>query len=102
MKKLNLKDKVVVIAGKEKGKTGELKSIDLKNNRVTVSGINIVKKALKPNQQNPAGGIIEKESPIHISNVALWSEKKKKGSAVKIVEKNGKKQRVLKKCGTVL
>ncbi len=68
--KLKKGDQVVVIAGKDKGKTGAILKVNPTANRVTVAGINIIKKATKPDQQTGAGGgLIEKEAPIHASNV---------------------------------
>lgn len=102
MQKLKLNDEVVVLAGKDKGKTGKLTKIDRKNNRVIVQGVNVVKKALKPTQQNPAGGIVDKEAFVHISNVALVSPKTKKPTRVKIEVKKDKKTRVATACGSQL
>ncbi|GAB4404324.1 MAG: 50S ribosomal protein L24 [Bacteriovoracaceae bacterium] len=102
MQKLKLNDEVVVLAGKDKGKTGKLTKIDRKNNRVIVAGVNVVKKALKPTQQNPAGGIVDKESYVHISNVALMSPKTKKPTRVKIEVKKDKKIRVATACNSPL
>lgn len=69
--KLKLKkgDQVVVISGSEKGKKGTIVKVDRNTNRVVVEGINMVKKHTKPSAANQEGGIIEKEAPIHISNV---------------------------------
>ncbi|PIP92687.1 MAG: 50S ribosomal protein L24 [Bdellovibrio sp. CG12_big_fil_rev_8_21_14_0_65_39_13] len=102
MEKLRLNDEVVVLAGKDKGKTGKLVKVDHKNNKVIVAGVNVVKKALKPTQENPAGGIIDKESFIHISNVAVLSPKTKKATRVKIEKKDGKNIRVAVACGSKL
>lgn len=102
MQKLKVKDQVVVLAGKDKGKTGEVKKINFKQDVVYVSGVNVVKKAVKPTQQNPAGGIVEMEAPLHISNVAVVSPKTNKATRVRIEEKNGKKVRVAVACGTEL
>ncbi len=102
MQKIKVNDEVVVIAGKDKGKTGKVLNVNEKTSRITVDGINTVKKALKPTQQNPDGGFATNFAPVHISNVALVSPKTKKPSRVKIETKNGKSVRVLKACGTVL
>lgn len=102
MQKLKVNDQVVVLAGKDKGKTGDVKKINLKKNVVYVSGVNVVKKAIKPTQENPAGGIVDIEAPLHISNVAFVSPKTNKATRIKIEEKNGKKVRVAVSCGTVL
>lgn len=75
--KLKTGDKVVVIAGKDRTKTGKITKV-LKDDKVIVEGINIVKKHMKPNQQNDKGSIIEVEAPIHVSNVKLVKEEEKK------------------------
>ncbi|MDD3807510.1 MAG: 50S ribosomal protein L24 [Candidatus Marinimicrobia bacterium] len=64
-------DTVKVMAGKDRGKTGKILKVFPKQNRVIVEGVNLVKRHTRPNQQNPQGGIIEKEAPIHASNVML-------------------------------
>ena len=70
--KLKKGDEIVVIAGKDKGKRGQISKVSPANNRVLVTGVNMVKKATKPNQQTgEGGGIIQKEATIHASNVAL-------------------------------
>jgi large subunit ribosomal protein L24 len=68
-------DKVQVISGKDKGKQGVILASFPKNNRVLVEGVNIIKKHSKPTQANPQGGIIEKEAPIHVSNVMALDPK---------------------------
>ena len=71
MLKIKRDDEVVVLAGKDKGKRGKVRKV-LDNNKLIVSGINMVKKHTRPNPQaGVAGGIVEKEGPIHISNVRL-------------------------------
>lgn len=103
MQKIKVNDEVVVTVGKDKGKKGKVLKIDHKNSRVLVQGINVVKKSLKATQQNPNGGITEKELAIHISNVALLSPKTKKATRVKITSsKDGKRVRVAASCGTQL
>ncbi|WP_026852745.1 50S ribosomal protein L24 [Geothrix fermentans] len=79
--KLKKGDQVVVIAGKEKGKTGTVTKVSPSTNRVVVGGLNIIKKATKPNPQTgEGGGIVEKEAPIHASNVMLLDAKTGKGT----------------------
>ena len=79
--KLKKGDQVVVIAGKDKGKTGTIAKVSPVTNKVVVTGLNMVKKATKPNQQTgEGGGIIEKEAPIHASNVMLLDAKTGKGT----------------------
>ncbi|EQC48831.1 ribosomal protein L24 [Bacteriovorax sp. BSW11_IV] len=102
MQKLKLNDEVVVIAGKDKGKTGKVAKLNFKKSTVLIEGVNIVKKAVKPTQENPQGGIFEVERPIHISNVAVVSPKTKKATRVRIENKDGKNVRVAVACGSVL
>ena len=104
MLKLKLKkgDKVVVIAGKDKGKTGEITKVLVKENKVLVSGINMAKRQTKPSQEN-AGGIVSKEMPIHISNVAFIDPKTSKPTRLGVKsDKDGHKVRVAKKSGEVV
>jgi large subunit ribosomal protein L24 len=91
-----------VIAGKDKGKSGKIKKINLKTSKVLVDGVNMVKKTVKPTQENPNGGIAEMEAPVHISNVMVKSPKSGKPTRVKIEIKDGKKSRIAKECGSVL
>lgn len=102
MQKLKVNDEVIVIAGKDKGKTGKLEKINFKKSEVIVSGVNLVKKALRPSQENPQGGFTEVERPLHVSNIAVVSPKTKKSTRVRIEEKDGKKVRVAVACGSVL
>jgi len=77
--KLKKGDAIVVIAGKEKGKQGEIAKVSPATNKVVVTGLNMVKKATKPNQQTgEGGGLISKEAPIHASNVMLVDPKTQK------------------------
>ena len=71
-------DKVVVIAGSNKGKEGTVSAVLTKENKVVVSGVNLRKKHMKPSQAQPEGKIVEKEAPIHVSNVALVDPKTNK------------------------
>ena len=96
-------DEVLVIAGRDLGKTGKI--ISIKKNKAFVTGINIVKKHTKPNPQlGVTGGIVEQESPIDLSNIQIWDSKTKKGSRVSMQtdEKTGKKERFNKKTGKVI
>lgn len=102
MQKLKLSDDVIILAGKEKGKTGTVIDLNFKQSKVLVKGINMVKKTMKPTQENPNGGIFDKEAYVHMSNIALVSPKTKKGTRVRIEEKDGKKVRVAVACGSVL
>ena len=102
--KLKIKkgDKVIVITGKDKGKTGEVTKVLVQENKVIVSGINIAKRHTKPSQES-AGGIISKEMPIHISNVAYVDPKTNKPTRLGIkMDKDGRKVRVAKKSGEVV
>lgn len=102
MEKLKVNDEVMILAGKDKGKTGDVVSINRKTSKVVVQGVNIVKKAVSATQENPNGGIVEKNSPVHVSNVALVSPKTKKPTRVRIEDRNGKKVRVSVACGSEL
>lgn len=95
-------DTVMVIAGKEKGKIGKILKVFPSEERVIVEKVNLIKRHTRPSQQNPQGGIIEKEGPIHISNVLLYCTKCAKGVRVgrKVLE-DGKKARYCKKCGEI-
>lgn len=88
-------DKVVVIAGKDKGKEGKIIKTLKNDNKVVVEGINIVTKHVKPNAQNENGGIIKVESPIHASNVMIIDPKTKKRTRIAHeIDENGKKHRI--------
>tara|TARA_B100000989_G_scaffold84156_1_gene60354 strand:+ start:1970 stop:2293 length:324 start_codon:yes stop_codon:yes gene_type:complete len=91
MKKLNIKknDTVLVLAGSSKGKRGKVVKILPKLSRIIVEGVNIVSKHTKPNAANPDGGIIQKELPIHYSNVALIDPKS--GNPCKVGKKMNEK-----------
>ncbi|WP_316572543.1 50S ribosomal protein L24 [Neobacillus sp. YIM B06451] len=88
-------DKVMVISGKDKGKTGTILEAYPKQNRVLVEGVNIVKKHSKPSQANPQGGISSQEAPVHVSNV-MPIDKSGKPSRVGYKIVDGKKVRVTK------
>ena len=95
-------DTVIVIAGRDKGKTGVIQKVLPESNRVVVENVNLRKKHKKPTQQNPDGGIVEIYAPINASNVMLLDPKTKKPTRIghKIVK--GKKVRYAKKSGTTL
>ena len=95
-------DKVQVISGKDKGKQGVILAAFPKENRVIVEGVNIVKKHSKPSQLNPQGGIITKESPIHVSNVMPLDPKTGVPTRVGYKVEDGKKIRFAKKSGELL
>ena len=100
--KLRKGDEVIVLSGKDKGKTGKITSVKPQVKKAIVSGINKVKKNQKPDN-NQAGGIIEKEMPIHISNLAFYDNALKKGIRVgfKFDQKN-KKIRINKYSGKTI
>ena len=96
-------DEVVVIAGGSKGQSGKIDRIDHKSNRVYVGGLNMYKKHVKPDANNPDGGIIDKPMPLHISNVALVDPKTKKPTRIGYKsEDNSKKVRIAKSSGNTL
>ncbi|WP_257351213.1 50S ribosomal protein L24 [Pseudalkalibacillus decolorationis] len=95
-------DKVQVISGKDKGKQGEILQALPKQNRVIVEGINVVKKHAKPSQDNPQGGILNVEAPIHASNVMAIDPKSGEPTRVGYKEEDGKKVRIAKKSGEAL
>lgn len=99
--KIKKGDKVVVLSGKDKGKTGEVTRVLPKDGKVVVSGVNTVKRHQRPTQTN-AGGIEEKDAPIHVSNVALVDPKSGEPTRVGFQMKDGKKVRVAKKSGEVI
>ncbi|MDP9127556.1 MAG: 50S ribosomal protein L24 [Pseudomonadota bacterium] len=100
--KIKKKDRVIVIAGKDKGKIGEVTSVMPKENRVTVAGINMIARHTRPSQTNPQGGIIRREASIHASNVAHIDPKDNKPTRVgsKIVK--DRKVRVARRSGEVI
>lgn len=96
-------DQVVVIAGKDKGARGRVLRVIREMDRVIVEGVNRVKRHTKPTPKNPSGGIIEKEAPIHISNVMLLDTKTDKPTRIKSgTDKDGKKIRIAVKSGAVI
>jgi large subunit ribosomal protein L24 len=110
MKRMRIRkdDQVVVIGGKDRGKTGRVLRTDPKRRRVYVEGLNIVKRhqrprSLKDTQRGgEAGGIIDKEGPIDISNVMLVDPSDNKPTRVGIVRERGQRKRVAKRTGTEL
>ena len=101
-KRLKKGDLVEVIAGKDKGKQGKILEVRINAGRVLIEGLNRVKKHTKPSQTNPTGGIVDKEAPLHISNVMLVDPKTNKGGRIKIARKGDKIVRTFKKTGTEL
>ena len=76
-------DTVVVLAGRDKGKTGKVLKVLVSENRAIVEGVNIVSKSTKPSAKNPQGGIVKQEAPIHISNLNVIRIAKKSGEVIK-------------------
>ena len=102
MQKIKVKDEVVVIAGRDKGKRGQVTRV-YDDGRVLVSGINLVKKHVKPNPQaNEQGGIQEKSLPLDISNVAIFNPATSKADRVGIKLQDGKHVRVFKSDGKLV
>lgn len=95
-------DKVKVLAGKDKGKEGVIIKAFPKKDRVIVEGVNVVKKHTKPSNTNPSGGIVEKEAPIHVSNVMLIDPSTNQPTRVGYKVVDGKKVRVSKKTGETI
>ena len=104
--KIRRDDEVIVISGKDRGKTGKVLRVDPAKSRVYVEGLNIIKRHTRPSavpgSANAAGGVIEREGPIHISNVMLIDPKDKKPTRVGISRENGKRFRVAKRSGQKL
>lgn len=106
--KIRKNDNIVVIAGNDRGKTGKVLKVFPKTSRIIIEGINLRKRHTKPNQKNPQGGIIEKEAPIHVSNVMILdptnNEPTRIGSQIILDEKTGKKKiaRVSKATGEMI
>jgi large subunit ribosomal protein L24 len=100
--KIKKNDTVVVITGADKGKTGKVLRVLVDKDRVVVEGINRVWKHVKPSQRYPQGGRIQKDAPIHISNVQLVDPTTGKGTRVKFETRDGAKHRVAVKSGTDL
>lgn len=103
MRKIRKGDEVVVIAGKDKGRRGNVIRVLETEDRILVENINMAKKHTRPNPNTGVqGGIVEKEMPLHLSNVMLWNPKSKKGDRVGIREEKGKKTRYFKSTNEVV
>jgi large subunit ribosomal protein L24 len=102
MQKIKKGDKVVVLAGKDKGRTGEVVSVSPKESRAVVRGVNLIRRHQRQTQSQE-GGIITKEAPIHLSNIALADPKDGKPTRVGFTfQKDGKKVRVAKRSGETI
>ena len=102
MLKIKSDDEVIILAGKDKGKRGKVRRV-LDNNKLIVSGINMVKKHTKPNPQaGVAGGIVENEAPIQVSNVAIFNPSSSKADRVGFKVDGDSKVRIFKSSGEVI
>ena len=100
--KIKRDDEVVILAGKDKGKRGKVRKV-LADNRVVVAGVNMMKKHTRPNpQMGVAGGIVEKEAPIQVSNVAIFNPATNKADRVGYKVEEGAKVRVFKSTGEAI
>ena len=96
-------DSVYVLTGKEKGKKGRVLAVNKAKNSVLVEKLNIIKKHMKPNKKYAQGGIIEKEAPVHISNVMLVCPKCSKQTRLGVtITEGNKRHRICKKCKEVI
>jgi large subunit ribosomal protein L24 len=96
-------DTVLVVTGKEKGKKGRVISVEPKKDKILIERINIIKRHMKPSKKYSQGGIIEKEAPLHISNVMLVCSKCGKPTRIgNTILSDGKKTRICKKCKEVI
>jgi large subunit ribosomal protein L24 len=100
--KIKKGDRVVVLSGKDKGRTGTVQSVLPKDGKVVVDGINVIARHRKPSQANPQGGIDRKPAPMHISKVALADPKDGKPTRVRFEEKDGRKVRIAVKSGETI
>jgi large subunit ribosomal protein L24 len=103
--KIRTDDQVIVISGKDKGKTGKVLRVDRKAEKVFVEGLNIIKRHQRPNPANPnaQAGVIEREAGIHVSNVAIVDPKDNKPTRVGVRrDDNGRRMRVTKRSGSEL
>ena len=98
IKKYKKGDEVIIKVGKDKGKVGKISKVINSTDKVVISGVNISKKHQKPSQDSK-GGIIDKEMPVHISNILAYDAKNKKSSKVGFKIEDGKKVRILKSSG---
>jgi len=102
MAKIKKGDEVVILSGKDKGRTGDVTQVMPKEGKVVVSGVNVMTKHRKPTQMNPQGGLDRFEAPLAISKVAVADPKDGKPTRVRIEERDGKKVRVAVKSGEVI
>jgi len=100
--KIRKGDKVVVLSGRDKGKTGEVISSMPKESKVVVAGVNVATRHRKPSQENPQGGLERKEAPMHVSKVAIADPKTGKPTRVRFETRGDKKVRVAAKSGELI
>jgi large subunit ribosomal protein L24 len=100
--KIKKGDKVIVLSGKDKGKTGEVVQSMPKEQRVVVAGVNVAVRHKKATQVNPQGGLERKEAPLHVSKVAIADPKTGKPTRVRFEERDGKKVRIAAKSGELI
>ena len=100
--KIRKGDQVVVLSGKDKGKTGEVTRAIPKDGKVVVSGVNIATRHRKPTQTNPQGGLERREAPMHVSKVAIADPKTGQPTRVRFETKDGKKVRIAAKSGELI
>ena len=100
--KIRKGDTVVVLSGKDKGKTGEVIRSMPKESKVVVSGVNVAARHRKPSQVNPQGGIERKEAPLHVSKVAIADPKSVQATRDRFEDRDGKKVRVAAKSGELI
>lgn len=100
--KIKKKDRVIVLTGKDKGKTGEVLSVMPKESRVVVAGVNMIARHTKPSAQNPQGGIVRREASIHVSNVAHIDPKDKKATRVGVKVEGERKLRTARRSGEAI
>ena len=99
VKRIKKDDEVIVIAGKDNGKTGKVMSVNESTQRAIVENINLRKKTVRKSQQFPEGKILDVPAPIHLSNIMLYDPKAKKGVRISRVREDGKSVRVAKGTG---
>ena len=100
--KIKKGDTVVILSGKDKGKTGEVTRAMPKDGKVIVAGVNVAVRHRKPTQANPQGGLERREAPMHVSKVAIADPKTGKPSRVRFETREGKKVRVAAKSGELI
>ena len=100
--KIKKGDKVVVLSGKDKGRTGEVAKVMPQEGKVIVSGVNVATRHRKPSQDNPQGGLERKEAPLHVSKVAIADPKTGKATRVRFETRGDKKVRVAVKSGELI